>query len=312
MPVINENDFRRLDLNLLLVLHVLLQERNVTRAAARLFIGQPALSAALRRLRQVFDDDLLVRTSHGMVPTPRALALGQQIEPVLLSVQQALQQPADFEPAQAQRVFRLGLSDALEVALLPGIMQRINQQAPGVQIIVINADGQNAVQLLDAGQIDLAIGVFLQHPAWLQTSALFKWTFQCVYHPAQVPLSGAQIALDDYLAWPHVLTSFNGELQGVMDDYLAAQGRQRRVILSSRHFGASPLLVQQMAALTTVPSFVAQAWRQALGLAVCALPFAVPEYEVSQMWPATHARDAGHIWLRTLVAQSCGSAAART
>ncbi|KPC54643.1 LysR family transcriptional regulator [Amantichitinum ursilacus] len=309
MPVINENDFRKLDLNLLLVLHVLLQERNVTRAAARLFIGQPALSGALRRLRQVFGDDLFVRTSHGMVPTPRALDLGQQIEPLLFTVQQALQQQPGFAPASAQRVFRIGLSDALEVALLPGIMQRINAQAPGVQIIAINADGQNAVQLLDAGEIELAIGVFLQRPAWLQASALFNWKFQCVYNPAQLPLSGGRISLEDYLAWPHVLTSFNGELQGVMDDDLANLGRQRRVILSSRHFGASPLLVQQMAALTTVPSFVAQAWQQALRLAICELPFEVPEYEVSQMWPATHAQDAGLIWLRQVVAQSCAAKA---
>src|ERR1700758_4571830 len=109
MANIIENDFRRFDLNLLLTFRALLEERSVTRAAQRLFLGQPAMSGALKRLREAFGDELFVRTPHGITPTPRALELARQVDPFLQSLHQALTQPPAFDPAQAQRVFRIGL-----------------------------------------------------------------------------------------------------------------------------------------------------------------------------------------------------------
>jgi LysR family transcriptional activator of mexEF-oprN operon len=297
MAVINERDFRHLDLNLLLVFHALREERSVTRAAQRLYLGQPALSGALRRLRAAFGDELFVRTPQGMQPTARALELGRAIDPLLAGLQAAMQRVPAFDPATARRVFRIGLSDALEVALLPRLVRLLAERAPGVQLLVRSADRGNAAALLDEGLVELVVGVFDAAPAWRRQRALFDWTFVCVFNPMLVAVRGRRLTMKQYLAHPHLLTSFAGELRGIVDDELARLGHERRVVLSSRHFATSPLVVRETAALTTVPTFVAQAWRDALGLAVARLPFEMPTWQVSTMWNAAADSDPGLRWL---------------
>ena len=308
MNNISESDFRHLDLNLLLVFHALRAERSVTRAARRLFIGQPALSGALKRLRAAFDDELFVRTSHGMAPTARAIELGLAIDPLLASLQDALHRKPRFDPATAERTFHVGLSDALEVALLPEVMRRVADAAPGVRLVSHITDGTRAGAMLDDGTIALAVGVFLDAPAWHRRRALFDWTFVCVFNPALVPIRGRKVSMGQYLRHPHLLTSFNAEARGLMDELLAKQGLERRVILSSQRFATSPLIVRRMAALTTVPSYVAEAWRDALGLAVATLPFDVPTHEVSLMWSQAHDADAGLRWLAGVFDDAFGRA----
>lgn len=306
MEYINESDFRRLDLNLLLVFHALLHERSVTRAAQRLFIGQPALSGALKRLRAALGDELFVRTSHGMTPTPRALELARAIEPLLLSLQQALHARPVFDPSKAERVFRIGLSDALEVALMPRLMQLLSEQAPGVRLIARAADRTNAPAMLDAAEIELAVGVFTDCAAWHRQRALFGWHFVCVYNAALVKTRGRKITLAEYLRHPHLLTSFSADLSGLVDDLLREQGHARQVVFSSRNFATSPFIVRQMPAITTVPTFAATAWRDALGLAVSPLPFETPAYEVSLLWAAARDGDPGLQWLIGLMAEVFG------
>jgi LysR family transcriptional regulator, mexEF-oprN operon transcriptional activator len=296
---ITGTDFRNFDLNLLLVFHALMRERSVTRAARRLFIGQPALSGALKRLRLAFADELFVRTSHGMEPTPRAIELARAIDPLLVMLQQAFHQRPSFDPVAAERVFRIGLSDALEVALMPEVMRRIASLAPGVRLISHLTDGRRASDMLDAGEIELAVGVFLEAPSWQRRRALFDWTFVCIYNPQQVKVTGATLSMEQYLAYPHLLTSFNADLHGFIDDQLEKLGHTRRVVLSSRNFATSPLIIRQMEAFTTVPTFVAGAWREALGLSVSKLPFDVPTHVVSLMWTNLNDADAGLAWLMT-------------
>ncbi|SFO98881.1 DNA-binding transcriptional regulator, LysR family [Variovorax sp. OK605] len=303
MHHINESDFRRLDLNLLLVFHALLHERSVTRAAQRLFIGQPALSGALKRLRAALGDELFVRTSHGMTPTPRALELARVIEPLLLSLQQALHATPAFDPARAERVFRIGLSDALEVALMPRLMQRLSAQAPGVRLVARAADRTDAPAMLDAAEIELAAGVFIDCAAWHRRRALFDWHFVCVYNPALVKARGPRLTLDEYLGHPHLLTSFSAGLSGLVDELLREKGLARQVVFSSRNFATSPFIVRQMPAITTVPTFAADTWRDALGLAVSPLPFDSPGYAVSLLWAAAHDGDPGLQWLVGLMTE---------
>lgn len=306
MDNINESDFRRLDLNLLLVFHALLHERSVTRAAQRLFIGQPALSGALKRLRAALGDTLFVRTSHGMTPTPRALELARVIEPLLLSLQQALHAKPVFDPARAERVFRIGLSDALEVALMPRLMQRLAAEAPGVRLIARAADRTTAPGMLDAAEIELAVGVFIDCAAWHRQRALFDWHFVCVYNPELVKSRSRRLTLKEYLRHPHLLTSFSADLSGLVDDLLREQGLARQVVFSSRNFATSPFIVRQMPAITTVPTFAAATWRDALGLAVSPLPFETPRYAVSLLWAAAHDGDLGLRWLVSLMGEVFG------
>ena len=302
MKDIIENDLRRMDLNLLLVLHVLLDERNVTRTAERLYLGQPAISGALARLRAAFSDPLFVRTPKGMQPTPRAEALGRQIEPFLRLLHAELRGAPSFDPAASERVFHLGMSDALEAALMPALLRHVRDHAPGVRIVAHQADSDRVPALLDSGEIELAAGVFEAPMSWHRQQHLFDWHFVCLYDPAHIEAAGDRVPLETYLAYPHLLTSFNAELAGFVDERLEALGHKRRVVFSSRNFSTSAVMLKSMAAFTTLPSFYARVWGEALGLMVAELPFEVPVSSVSMMWNAADDLDPGLSWLRSVAA----------
>lgn len=306
MSTIIENDFRGMDLNLLLVFHALLRERSVTRAAQRLFLGQPAVSGALKRLRGVFGDELFVRTPRGMEPTPRALELSRSIEPLLLSLHQALTQRPRFDPASAQRTFRLGSSDALEAALMPELMRILGEQAPGVRLITRNVDAQRAAAMLDTGEIELALGVHRNCAAWHRQRPLFRWRFVCIYNPRRVKARGATLTLDEFLRHRHVLTSFNASLRGFIDEQLEVLGRAREVVYSSSGFVTSPFIVQRSAAICTVPDYIATLWSEVLKLKISPLPFAVPQYQMGLLWAAANEQDPGLQWLVELIATAFG------
>ncbi len=297
MTNIIENDFRRLDLNLLLTFRALLQERSVTRAAQRLFLGQPAVSGALKRLRAAFGDELFVRTPHGITPTPRAFELARQIEPFLLSLHQALTQPPTFDPAHARRVFRIGISDSLEVVLMPEIMGRMAAIAPGVKLIAQPTDSTRAAAMLDDGAIELAVGVFPECVPWQRQRPLFPWRFVSVYNPRFVKTRRKRLSMEEFLHHRHVLTSFSAGLHGFIDERLELLGLKRNVVFSSSNFVTSPFIVQHTAAIATVPDFIGRAWQDALGLAMSPLPFDVPGYEASLMWTAAHDQEPGLAWL---------------
>ncbi len=297
MNYIIENDLRRIDLNLLLVLHVLLEERNVTRTAERLYLGQPAISGALARLRAAFSDPLFIRTPKGMQPTPRAEALGRQVEPFLRLLHAELRGAPSFDPAISTRIFHLGMSDALEAALMPALLGHVQEQAPGVRIVAHQADSERLPALLDAGEIELAAGVLEPPAAWHRQRPLFDWHFVCLYDRDRIAVTENPLPLETYLAHPHLLTSFSAGLTGAIDERLAALGETRRVIFSSRNFSTSAVMLRSMAAFTTLPSYYAQVWGEALGLAVADLPFDMPVSSVSMMWNAAEDLDPGLSWL---------------
>jgi len=303
MDTIDPRDFRRLDLNLLLVFHALMQERHVTRAAARLFLGQPAVSASLKRLRAAFDDPLFVRTSHGMAPTPRAHELARATAPLLATVQDHLRHRPGFDPATSERTWRLGLSDSLEVALMPALLRRLADRAPNARVIAVDATRANAAAQLDDGGIELAIGSLPPSPAWHRRRSLASWTFVCLFSPQQLPIRARRVTLAQYLRHPHVLTSFDASLRGHVDEQLEAAGHARRVIFSSPHFATSPLVVRALPAFVTVPTFIARVWCETLGLVASPLPFEVPGHDVCAAWRAADDADPGLAWLVDQLAQ---------
>ena len=301
MKNITVSDIRRVDLNLLLVLHVLLEEGSVTRTAERLYLGQPAISGALARLRVAFGDPLFIRTPRGMRPTPRATALGEQVRPFLRMLNLELQGPPIFDPAGSDRIFHLGMSDALEMTLMPDLLRRLSREAPGVRIVAHQADSTRAAEMLESGEIELAVGIFSEPPSWLNMEPLFDWRFVALFDPALIPAGDGPLPLDLYLAHPHLLTSFNADLKGFVDERLAELGAERRVQFSSRNFSTTAFTVKGMRAFLTLPTYVAALWADTLGLAVRELPFPVPTSSVSQMWAAVSERDPGLVWLRDRV-----------
>lgn len=304
MTIIIENDFRHFDLNLLLTFRALFEERSVTRAAQRLFLGQPAVSGALKRLREAFGDELFVRTARGIAPTPRALELMRQIEPFLQSLHQVLTQPPVFDPASAQRVFRIGLSDSLEVVMTPEVMDRLGATAPHVKLIARPTDSTRVATMLDEGEIELAIGVFPECAQWQRRKPLFQWSFVSVYNPELVKTSRKRLSMEEFLRYRHVLTSFSAGLQGFVDERLELEGLKRNVVFSSASFVTSPFIVRRTSAIATVPDFIGRVWCDALGLVMSPLPFDVPAYEVSLMWSAARDQDPGLAWLADVFAQA--------
>ena len=290
----NERQFRGMDLNLLVTFLVLMRERSVSRAAAKLFIGQPAASAALARLREQFGDELLVREAAGMVPTPRALELEAALAPVVEQMQAALFAPVRFDPAGAEHTFTIGMPDWVEIWLLPQLFERLRTQAPGVRLAVRAADPFSFAELLEAGQIDIAIGPQVDGPRWLQTRRLRTMAFRCLYQLALT--DGAPLTLDGYVAHPHVLVSYRAVFESAADALLAEQGLQRDVRCTTPRFAILPELLRASPVVATVPDVLAQRW-QGADLMASAVPFALPGFVAAAAWHARRAQDPALVWL---------------
>ena len=301
--MINERQFRGTDLNLLVAFLVLMRERSVSRAAAKLFIGQPAASAALARLREQFGDELLVRTPAGMVPTPRALELEAALLPVVEQMQATLFAPARFDPASAERTFSIGMPDWVEIWLLPQLFERLRVQAPGVRLAVHASDPFSFVEMLEDGRIDVAVGPQVDGPRWLRTRRLRALAFRCLH--ARELTDGAALTLDQYVANPHVLVSYRAVFESAADEILAGQGLRRDVRCITPRFAMLPDLVRGSPVIATVPEVLAERWAGP-GLVDSPVPFALPGFVATAAWHARHAQDPALAWLLGMIEAVAG------
>lgn len=204
----NRNDLRRVDLNLLIVFETLMHERSVTRAAEKLFLGQPAISAALSRLRTLFDDPLFVRTGRSMEPTARAQEIFAHLSPALDSISTAMSRASEFDPATSTAVFRIGLSDDVEFGLLPPLLRRLRAEAPGIVLVVRRANYLLMPNLLASGEISVGVSYTDELPA----NAKRKTVRRSKPKILRADSAPGQLTLDDYCARPHALVSFAGDL----------------------------------------------------------------------------------------------------
>ena len=290
----------RLDLNLLVALDALLVERNVTRAAARIGLGQSAMSYNLARLRQLFADELLTRAPDGMRPTPRALALIEPVHLALAQIQALMLPEKPFDPATAQRVFRIGLSDAMEVNLMPSLMAHLRAVAPGVRLQLRPADRFQILDELDADRLDLGIGVFTEGQTHHKRRSLFTDGFLCVFGAERVGVS-PPLSLTDYVRLPHVLTSQRGDAHGVVDDALAKLGLTRTIALTTPRFLAVPYILQSAPVVATMQTRIAHFFAESFGLSLSPPPVDLPTVSTSLLWHASYDHDPAHQWLRRTV-----------
>lgn len=195
----NRNDLRRVDLNLLIVFETLMHERSVTRAAEKLFLGQPAISAALSRLRTLFDDPLFVRTGRSMEPTARAQEIFAHLSPALDSISTAMSRASEFDPATSTAVFRIGLSDDVEFGLLPPLLRRLRAEAPGIVLVVRRANYLLMPNLLASGEISVGVSYTDELPA----NAKRKTVRRSKPKILRADSAPGQLTLDDYCARPH-------------------------------------------------------------------------------------------------------------
>lgn len=299
---IRENDFRKLDLNLLVAFLVLMRERSVSRAAERLHLGQPAVSGALSRLREFFDDPLFVRTRAGMQPTSRALHLEGRLKPALLAIHEAVFADAAFDPASAEQTFVIGMPDWVELWLAPRLFAAVRRQAPSVRLSIVGTDPFRAADMLDRGEMDLAVVPVRDVPAWCREQALRRLGYRCVFrHKGK---ARPALSLRGYLARTHLLVSYRGAFESAADDWLAAQSLQRKVVFATTRFGTLPALLEEAMTITTVPDILAQTWRGMDGLHSARCPVPLPEIALSQLWLGTRDSEAPLRWLRDVVETS--------
>jgi LysR family transcriptional activator of mexEF-oprN operon len=311
MTEIDHAHLARLDLNLLLALDALLSERSVTRAAVRLGLGQSAMSHNLARLRALFGDDLLTRTSEGMQPTPRAMALREPVRVAISSVQAVFAPRDSFDPASASRVFRIGLPDSMEVLLIPALLDKLCREAPGLQLRLHTVgDPVQSLAELDADRLDLAVGVgpLPEGRTHQKQRTLLSASFLCIYNGLLVDV-GSPLSLADYLRFPHVLTSLRQGQRGVVDTALAELGLSRTVSLVTPRFLAVPFLVRGAPVIATIHAELARLFAASLGLSLSPPPVALPELKYSLLWHASYDNDPGHRWLRQAIFRLAGESA---
>jgi LysR family transcriptional regulator, mexEF-oprN operon transcriptional activator len=293
--MMNRNDLRRADINLLVVFETMMHERNVTRVSEKLSLGQPTISAALARLRLMFDDPLFIRGGRVMEPTSRAEEIFSNLTPALDGIAAALSRCQAFDPATSDATFHVGLSDDVEYALLPELLHRLRIEAPGTTLVVRRADQWQMCQLLSCGEITVGISHTLELPANARRKTL---------RPIRPMLLRAdsrpgELSLDEFCRRPHAVVSSMGHVIDDSDRALRQAGRHRRVVLTVPQFSALPRLLAGSDMIAIVPDYVAQAMAMATDLRAEAAPIPLPEHELTMVWRGASHNDPGERWLRS-------------
>lgn len=290
----NRNDLRKVDLHLLIVFESLMHERNLTRTAEKLFLGQPAISAALLRLREFFNDPLFVRNGRAMEPTPRALEIHRRLPEALDGISQAISELQAFDPASSDAVFRIGMSDDVECGLLPGLLSHLRTEAPNCVVVVRPANFLLLPGLLATGEISTGISYTTQLPANAKCRTLRDIKAVVI----RADDGRGPLTLDDYCERPHALVSISGDLSGNIDDDLARHARCRRVSLAVPHFSGLGALIRNSDLIATIPDYVASALVCGGGIVAEDPPFEIVPSKLTMVWRAARDQEPAERWLR--------------
>ncbi len=298
-------DIGRLDLNLLVTLEALLTERNVTRAAARLHLSQPAVSAQLSRLRDAFDDPLLLPAQRGMTPTAKALALLDPLRQALDQVRNAVTSQLEFDPAQAAMTVHIACSDYMQVAVLQPLVIRLRQTAPGIRVAIRQFDPARLESQMASGEIDLGFVTPSEATPGVRIRHLFHERYVMIARKRH-PRVKARITLKAFERLEHVVVSTQGGgFVTPVDHALTALKAQRQVVLSASSFLFVPDLVARSDLVALVPERLVKG--RAAGLQLVEPPFQVQGFEMAMVW---HERNHGHAaqrWLRQTVLAQVGA-----
>jgi DNA-binding transcriptional LysR family regulator len=291
-----------LDLNLLRVLVALDKKRSVSGAALQLHRSQPAVSVALGKLRDFFNDPLFVRSGNHMQPTPRAAALIDAASSVLDRVGADILATTPFDPQAGQQVFNIALSDVGEVVFLPALLKELRRVTRDVHVRSVSLPAGEIANGLEAGTIDLAIGYFpdLKKHNFFQ-QALFADTFASLLR-ADHPVTAKKLSLKQYLQLQHAVVRAESRTEEVIERYLARRNIRRQVVLTTPHFASAPMIVAQSDLIVTIPEPLANYFSSVSArLRVVGLPFDPPRIDLKQVWHRKYHHDERNRWLRTLV-----------
>jgi DNA-binding transcriptional LysR family regulator len=309
--VMSTLNFRTLDLNLLRVFDEVMAERSLTRAAHNLSLTQPAVSNAIRRLRETLGDELLQRSGQGVAATPRALALWPSVRDALRQLQTSLA-PSVFDPAQAKTTFILAMADATAAALMPGLIAVMDRDAPGVSVRVLPLTTRDPRRLLEGEQADLAVGYFpavmadltarAEHddPVAFAHQRLYSGQYVCAMRRDH-PLARGTLTLERFCAARHLLVSFSGRPYGFIDEALAALNRSRRIVITVNQFFTAGQVVASSKLLTVLPRHFVGVTGIADQLVLRELPFEVPSMHIDTLWHSRLQHESAHQWLRKTI-----------
>lgn len=311
-------NFRTLDLNLLRVFDVVMAERNLTRAAERLSLTQPAVSNALKRLRESVGEDLLTRETFGVKPTPRAEALWPDVRAALGHLRAAFS-PEAFDPRADVATFRIAMSDATAALFMPPLVARIEQDEALATLRIIPLTTRDPSEMLERGDVDLAIGYFPEtvealtsqgQESSLRRAHLHDSDYVCVMREGH-PLASGPLDLDAYCAADHLLVNFAGRPYGRADQALAALNRKRRVVLTVNQYFTAGRVVAHSNLLTVLPEFFVGATGYHEQVVTRPLPFDLPGLHVAMLWHQRNDRVSSHQWLRARLLEAAAREAPR-
>lgn len=300
-------DLNRFDLNLLVVLDAVLTERSVTKAADRLFVSQPAISGSLQRLRDHFQDKLLVRAGRDMELTPKAKALIEPLRAALLQIDAVLEARALFDPATTQRTFRIAMSDYCSIVFLPPLLRHLTDAAPGARIIIENVHGP-CFSRLESGEIDLIIthgdlrifGRDVVESSFI-TKNLFEDSFVCVVardHPVDTKMT-----LNEYCNYPHAIADYGPNMRMIEDLNIERQGITIKEMVRIPIFAGLPYQLQGTNLIATIQRRLAQELSKGTNIRVLELPIAFDTLKEAMVWHKRYNEDLGHQWLRSTLCE---------
>jgi len=293
-------NLKDLDLNLLVVFDQLLVERRVSKVADNLGLSQPAVSNALARLRKMTDDPLFLRTTRGMEPTPFAQQLAEPIALALGMIHSAVNQRISFEPSTSRRAFTVGMTDVGEIYFLPALMDELAKVAAGVRMRTVRTTAANLKDEMEAGRIDLAIGLLPQLEAGFFQRRLFKQRYVCMFRKGH-RLDKRKVTLAEFCSAKHVVVVSEGTGHGKVDELMERSGVVRDVVLTVPHFVAVGQLLHHSDIVATVPERLAQALAGPFDLVYVSHPVTLPEIAINVFWHAKYHKDPANEWLRGLV-----------
>lgn len=294
------------DLNLLVVFDRLLHERSVSRSAVSLGLSQPAVSNALRRLRDLLGDELFLRTPAGMAPTPYAMQLAQPVAQALQTLHAALNVRASFDAETSNRCFTVAMTDVGETYFLPVLMDLLAQQAPSVTLRCVSVTTPDLRDTMSSGGVDLALGSLPQMPAGFYQQALFRQRYVLLMRQSHPLADAAHINASLYRQARHVRVEAHGTAHHQVEEALAQRGIRRQVCLSVPHYVALGHVLCSTDLVATVPERFADRVTEPLGLVARPLAWRLPVSIIGQYWHAHLHRDPGHRWLRDLMVRYFG------
>ncbi len=303
MTTIHNMNLQSIDLNLLVVLEALVEECNVTRAAKRVGLSQPAMSNALARLRRTFDDPLLVRTAEGMVPTPAAHALIIPVRQALAQLREALEEKSVFDPTATERTFHLLTTDYAEITLVAPLLQMLRANAGSIKLRTQRPrsvfEPPSTSSLADS--FDFAVGFYpdaLVLDTRLHSALLWEERNVCIVS-AKHPTINGRLSLKQFAEAEHVALFYKPQGPGVVDTLLAQKGYTRKMAVQSPHFASLPFIVAGTNLIATMPERMAHQFARQLKLQVLPVPLDLPAFRLTLLWHQRHHSDPAHRWLRS-------------